>query len=314
MPLAHRRATYTDVFSTVLKKAGERDDKVVAITAAMMDGTGLKRFARQFPERFVDVGMAEEQAATFAAALALSGLKPVVCVYSSFLQRAFDEIMHDVCMQKLPVVFAIDRAGLVGADGETHQGIFDLSYLSMMPHMTIMAPKNKWELSDMVKFALTYEAGPVAIRYPKSEAYEGLREYRARIIYGKVEEIWPEGDVLLLALGSMVSVAESVREALEAEGRSAALVNARFAKPLDEDFLRAAMKRYRGMITMEENVMTGGFGEQVQAFLSEEGYEGKVLRIAFSDAFVPHGDAAVLRKACGMDPDSICTKIRDCFW
>ena len=185
LPLKRRTtANYTDIFSTVMRKLGERDQKVTAITAAMEDGTGLKRFHNMFPERFFDVGIAEGHAVTFAAGLAAAGLKPVFAVYSSFLQRAYDQMLHDVCIQDLPVVFAIDRAGLVGSDGETHQGIFDLSYLSSIPNMSIMAPKNKWELSDMVKFAVDF-GHPIAIRYPRGEAYTGLREHREKIAYGK---------------------------------------------------------------------------------------------------------------------------------
>lgn len=182
------KANYTDIFSTVMRKLGDRDEKVVAITAAMPDGTGLKRFKNMFPDRFFDVGIAEQHAVTFAAGLAAGGLKPVVAVYSSFLQRAYDQVLHDVCIQNLHVIFSIDRAGLVGSDGETHQGIFDLSYLSGIPNMTIMAPKNKWELSDMMKFAVNYD-GPIALRYPRGEAYDGLQEFRAPIAYGRSEWI-----------------------------------------------------------------------------------------------------------------------------
>ena len=192
IPSAPRtKANYTDIFSTVMCKLGQRDEKVVAITAAMPDGTGLKRFRNMYPDRFFDVGIAEEHAVTFAAGLAAGGLKPIVAIYSSFLQRAYDQILHDVCIQNLPVVFAIDRAGLVGSDGETHQGIFDLSFLSSIPNMHIMAPKNKWELSDMIKFALGFEA-PMAIRYPRGEAFDGLKDYREPVVYGKSECIYRE--------------------------------------------------------------------------------------------------------------------------
>ena len=206
-------ANYTDIFSTVMTKIGARDEKVVAITAAMPDGTGLKRFRNLYPDRFFDVGIAEEHAVTFAAGLAAGGLKPVVAIYSSFLQRAYDQILHDVCIQNLPVVFAIDRAGLVGSDGETHQGIFDLSYLSSIPNMHVMAPKNKWELSDMMKFALQL-GKPIAVRYPRGEAYAGLQEFRAPIELGKAEALYAEGEICLMAVGSMVKSAEKVRELL----------------------------------------------------------------------------------------------------
>ncbi len=230
------KANYTDVFSTVMCKLGSRNENVAAVTAAMADGTGLKRFGRQFPDRFFDVGIAEEHAVTFAAGLAAAGLKPVVAVYSSFLQRAYDQILHDVCIQNLPVVFAVDRAGLVGSDGETHQGIFDLSYLSSIPNMTVLAPKNKWELSDMIKFAADFPA-PAAIRYPRGEAYDGLKEFREPIVYGKSEMLYKESKIALVAIGSMVKTAAAVREGLHERGYSATLVNARFAKPLDEEML-----------------------------------------------------------------------------
>ena len=313
LPLKHKGTTYTDIFSTVMLKMGERDEKVVAITAAMMDGTGLKRFHNRFPDRFLDVGLAEEHAVTFSAALALSGLHPVFAVYSSFLQRAYDELLHDVCLQKLPVVFCIDRAGLVGADGDTHQGIFDLSYLYSMPNMTVLAPKNKWELSDMVKFAVAYDKGPVAIRYPKGEAYTGLEEHRPDIAYGKAEVIEEEGDVLLFALGSMVKTAAEVREKLRKKGISCAVVNARFAKPLDEKYLKQAAERYRMIVTMEENVRSGGFGEHINSVLIENDYKGKLINIAIPDKFVPHGDIAILKKKCGIDAASVARKIKKAY-
>ena len=313
LPLKHKGTTYTDIFSTVMLKMGERDEKVVAITAAMMDGTGLKRFHNRFPDRFLDVGLAEEHAVTFSAALALSGLHPVFAVYSSFLQRAYDELLHDVCLQKLPVVFCIDRAGLVGADGDTHQGIFDISYLYSMPNMTVLAPKNKWELSDMVKFAVAYDKGPVAIRYPKGEAYTGLEEHRPDIAYGKEEVIEEEGDVLLFALGSMVKTAAEVREKLSKKDISCPVVNARFAKPLDEKYLKQAAERYRMIVTMEENVRSGGFGEHINSVLIENDYKGKLINIAIPDKFVPHGDIAILKKKCGIDAASVARKIKKAY-
>ena len=228
------KAHYTDVFSTVMKKMGEREPKLVAITAAMADGTGLKRFHNLYPERFFDVGIAEEHAVTFAAGMAKSGLKPVFAVYSSFLQRAYDQILHDVCLQNLPVVFAIDRAGLVGKDGATHQGIFDLSYLSTIPNLTIMAPKNKWELSDMLKFAIAADT-PMAIRYPRGDACDLWKEKRAPIEKGKAEVLCEGTDVALFAIGSMVETAWKVMEKLQERGISATVVNARFAAPLDKE-------------------------------------------------------------------------------
>lgn len=298
------KANYTDIFSTVMRKLGDRDEKVVAITAAMTDGTGLKRFHNMFPERFFDVGIAEEHAVTFAAGLAAAGMKPVFAVYSSFLQRAYDQILHDVCIQNLPVVFAIDRAGLVGSDGETHQGIFDISYLSTIPNMTILAPKNKWELSDMIKFAVDFP-GPAAVRYPRGEAYDGLKEYRDPIVYGKSEWIYREEDIALVALGSMVKTAEAVRDALKKQGISCSLINARFAKPLDEEMLVTAAGSHRLIVTMEENVVNGGFGEHVLRFLKDSGRRVQVINIAIPDAYVEHGNVDILRKEVGIDACSI---------
>ena len=302
---------YTDIFSTVMRKLGDRDEKVVAITAAMGEGTGLKRFHNMFPERFFDVGIAEEHAVTFAAGLAAAGLKPIVAVYSSFLQRAYDQILHDVCIQDLPVVFAIDRAGLVGSDGETHQGIFDLSYLSSIPNMTIMAPKNKWELSDMIKFAVNYEH-PVAIRYPRGEAYDGLKESRARIICGKSEIIALESKIVLLAVGSMVKTAVEVRELLKDMGYQCSLINARFVKPLDTELLEELSQEHELLVTMEENVISGGFGEHVLRYMNErpgENPQMKVLNIAIPDEYVEHGNVEILRKEIGIDRESVVKKI-----
>ena len=313
LPLKHGKATYTDIFSTVMLKLGERDERVIAITAAMMDGTGLKRFHNKFPERFVDVGLAEEHAVTFAAALAKSGMRPVVAVYSSFLQRAYDQILHDVCMQSLPVIFAIDRAGITGADGETHQGVFDLSYLGTMPNMTILSPMNKWELSDMLKYALTYNKGPVAIRYPKGEAFDGLQEKRRRIAYARALELEGGGDVLLFAVGSMVKTALEVKARLKRSGIDAAVVNARFAKPIDTRYLARAADKYRIIVPMEENVISGGFGERVQSFLTESGYEGKVLITAVPNRFVPHGAVETLKRKCKIDAASIARCIKKAY-
>ena len=299
------KANYTDIFSTVMRKLGDRDDKVVAVTAAMADGTGLKRFHNMFPERFFDVGIAEEHAVTFAAGLAAAGLKPIFAVYSSFLQRAYDQILHDVCIQNLPVVFAIDRAGLVGSDGETHQGIFDISYLSTIPNMTIMAPKNKWELSDMVKYAVDYEA-PIAIRYPRGEAYDGLKEYRAPISLGKSEWIYRESEIVLFALRSMVKIAEKVRDALKEKGYACSLINARFAKPLDEETLRTITTNHKLIVTMEENVINGGMGEHVTEFYGQNEMESvHVLNIAIPDEYVEHGNVDILRKEVGIDAETI---------
>ncbi len=244
---------------------------------------------------------------TFAAGLAAAGLKPIVAVYSSFLQRAFDQTLHDVCIQNLPVVFAVDRAGLVGSDGETHQGIFDVSYLSSIPNMTVLAPKNKWELSDMVKFAVRFPS-PIAIRYPRGEAYDGLSEFRAPIAFGKGELLYEESGIALIALGSMVKTAESVREALKKAGYSCTLVNARFAKPFDEELFLNLSKNHTLFVTLEENVACGGFGERVLAFLFRHGIS-KVLNIAIPDDYVEHGNVELLRKEVGLDEASITERI-----
>ena len=309
---AHPRAkaNYTDIFSTVMTKLGQRNEKVVAITAAMPDGTGLKRFRNMYPERFFDVGIAEEHAVTFAAGLAAGGMKPIVAIYSSFLQRAYDQILHDVCIQNLPVVFAIDRAGLVGSDGETHQGIFDLSYLSSIPNMHIMAPKNKWELSDMMKFAIGFGA-PIAVRYPRGEAYDGLKEHRKPIVYGKSEWIYEEGDICLLAVGSMVKTACQVREQLKEKGYSCSLINARFVKPLDEDTIESAYDAHRLFVSMEENVASGGYGEKVREFLDRKKWGKAFLSIAIPDAYVEHGNVDLLRQEIAIDADSVTKRIID---
>ena len=306
----HKRtkANYTDIFSTAMRKLGDRDDKVVAITAAMPDGTGLKRFRNMFPDRFFDVGIAEQHAVTFAAGLAAGGLKPVVAVYSSFLQRAYDQILHDVCIQNLHVIFAIDRAGLVGSDGETHQGIFDLSYLSSIPNMTVMAPKNKWELSDMLKFAVDYE-GPIAIRYPRGEAYDGLQDFRAPLVYGRSEVIYEEADIALLAVGSMVKMAEKVRDILKDTGYNCTLVNARFVKPIDEELLEELAKSHRLAVTMEENVRNGGFGDHVLEYVSDRELPMQVLSVALPDEYIEHGNVDLLYKEVGLDPELIAKRV-----
>lgn len=304
------KANYTDVFSTVMKKMGERDPKVVAITAAMADGTGLKRFHNVYPERFFDVGIAEQHAVTFAAGLAKAGLKPVFAVYSSFLQRAYDQILHDVCIQNLPVVFAIDRAGLVGSDGETHQGIFDLSYLSTIPNMTVMAPKNKWELSDMIKYAIAFDA-PIAVRYPRGEAYDGLRDYRAPVAYGRSEIIYLEKGVVLFALGNMVRIAEQVRNRLKEQGVSCTLINARFAMPFDQECIRRMAEKHSIFVTMEENVRSGGFGEHVESFILEEELPMNVVNISIPDCYVEHGNVELLKQEVGIDADTVYRRVMD---
>ncbi len=302
------KANYTDVFSTVMTKLGARNEKVVAITAAMPDGTGLKRFANMYPDRFFDVGIAEQHAVTFAAGLAAGGMRPIVAVYSSFLQRAYDQVLHDVCIQNLPVIFAIDRAGLVGSDGETHQGVFDISFLSSIPNMTIMAPKNKWELSDMVKFAVNHD-GPIALRYPRGLAYDGLKEFRKPVEYGKCEVIYEENDIALLALGSMVKTAEEVRATLKQMGYPVSLINARFAKPIDTDVIDEISKTHSLLVTLEENVKCGGFGEMVRDYVSDHKLPVKILIIALPDDYVEHGNVDILKNEVGIGNEQIVKRI-----
>ncbi len=301
-------ANYTDIFSTVMCKLGQRDDKIVAIPAAMPDGTGLKRFHNMYPDRFFDVGIAEQHAVTFAAGLAVGGLKPIVAVYSSFLQRAYDQILHDVCLQNLPVVFAVDRAGLVGSDGETHQGVFDLTYLSGIPNMHICAPKNKWELSDMLKLAVALGA-PIAVRYPRGTAYAGLKEYREPVSLGRAEWIYREREIALFAVGSMVKTAEAVRDRLKALGHGVSLVNARFVKPIDQEAVAEACGSHDLIVTMEENVACGGYGEKVLAYMNENGMQSRFLGIAVPDVFVEHGNVELLKQEIGMDAESIVERI-----
>ena len=308
LPKSNGNPSYTDIFSTVMRKFGDREPDVVAVSAAMVPGTGLKRFGNMFPDRLFDVGIAEEHAVTFAAGLALGGLRPVVAIYSSFLQRAIDQILHDVCMQNLPVVFAVDRAGLVGSDGETHHGCFDLSYLSMMPNMTVMAPKNKWELSDMMKFAIR-QNGPVAIRYPRGEAYTGLEEYRAPIEMGKAEVLEKGKVIAILAVGNMVRTAVQVTENLRKKGYEPTLVNMRFVKPLDTELLDIIKEDHSLIVTMEENVKSGGFGEQVMTYYGSRMHGPAVRIVAIEDRFVPHGSVEDLLRQQQMDSDSVTERV-----
>ena len=303
---------YTDVFSKKICQLAQENPRIVAVTAAMPDGTGLKAFSRRFPNRFFDVGIAEEHAVTSAAGMAAAGLRPVVAVYSSFLQRGYDQVVHDVCLQDLPVLFCIDRAGLVGSDGETHQGIFDYSYLTSVPNMTVMAPKNLWELRDMLDFAMTYER-PLAIRYPRGQAYRGLKEFETPIVYGKGEMIFEEEDYALLAVGSMVSTAEHGREKWKEAGYSCSLANGRFVKPVDTELLDRLAERHGRLVTLEENVLQGGYGLAVTAYIHEHYPWIKVLNIALPDAYVEHGNVSRLRECLGIDSDSVVRRMREFF-
>ena len=300
---------YTDVFSDVLCQVAAEEEKLVAITAAMPDGTGLKKFSQRFPDRFFDVGIAEEHAVSFAAGLALGGVIPVVAIYSSFLQRAVDQMLHDVCMQKLHVIFAVDRAGLVGADGETHQGNFDISYLSMMPGMTVMAPKNDWELKEMLRFAVKAD-GPVAIRYPRGNAYQGLQEYQAAVEMGKSEVLHSGCKVAVLALGSMVEICADVCSELQKAGIDPTFVNVRFVKPLDIALLDQLAKNHSLVVTVEENVQNGGFGQHVCGYMEEHHPAVQVLPVAIPDRFVPHGGVDSLRAQLGLSTNAIAEKIK----
>lgn len=300
---------YTDVFSKTMCSLGKENRRVAAITAAMPEGTGLKAFARSFPERFFDVGIAEEHAVTFAAGLALGGLIPVVAIYSSFLQRAVDQILHDVCMQKLHVVFAIDRAGLVGADGETHQGCFDFSYLSMIPNLTVMAPKNDWELQEMLRTAVLDCDGPCAIRYPKGAAYTGFSEFQQPVEVGKSEVLYEGREVAILAVGSMVSTCKEVYDMLKSRGIEPTFVNVRFVKPLDTELLDTLAKTHSLFVTVEENVKNGGFGEHVSAYMEACQPDVRVMNLAIWDRFVEQGKIESLRAKIGLSSVEIAETI-----
>lgn len=303
--------TYTYVFSRKLVELADKDEKIVAISAAMPSGTGLNRMAERFPDRFFDVGIAEEHAVTFAAGMASKGMKPVVAIYSTFFQRAYDQILHDVCIGRLPVIFAVDRAGLVGSDGETHQGMFDISYFNSMPNMTVMAPKNVLELEKMLEFAAGFD-GPIAIRYPRGKAYMGLKEYDTKIEYGKSEKITGGADIALLAVGSMVETAVKVRKILLQHGIDVTIVNARFVKPLDEEMLSDIGRNHRYIITMEEGILTGGFGESVSHWYQENAPQMPFIRnIALPDKFIEHGSVEMLKKKYKIDAEGIAEKIMD---
>lgn len=298
------KPTYTDIFGRKMLELAKADQKVIAITAAMAEGTGLKRFREMYPERFFDVGIAEQHAVTFAAGLAAAGMTPVVAVYSSFLQRAYDQILHDVCNQNLHVIFAIDRSGLVGADGSTHQGIFDISYLSEIPNMVILSPKNRYELEQAMEFAYEWE-GPVALRYPKETACELWEDKKTPMEFGKSEWLRQGSELAILAVGNMVEEAELACEVLEEQGIQASLINARFVKPLDEELLEELMQTHSYICTMEENVYQGGYGEAVGAYLMERQAEVTFIPIAIEDQFVEHGSIARLRQMLQLDGESV---------
>lgn len=304
---AEKTVTYTDVFSQTIVEEARKNSKITAVSAAMPLGTGLTAFAKEFPDRFFDVGIAEEHAVTFAAGMAAGGLHPVVAIYSTFLQRAYDQIIHDVCINSLPVTFAVDRAGLVGSDGETHQGIFDLAFLMQMPNLIVMAPKNTWELKEMLAFAMQQNA-PAAVRYPRGKAYEELMEYQEPIALGKSEWIIREERIALLAVGSMVKTAVQVRELLKACGHAVSVINVRFAKPMDEEMLQEVARNHSVVVPMEESIIKGGFGEAVAAWYQNQ-KEVAVCPIALPDQFIEHGSVEVLKKKYHLDAESIAEKI-----
>lgn len=307
------KPTYTDIFSKTICQLAKNDTTITAVTAAMPDGTGLKKFSKWYPDRFYDVGIAEEHATTFCAGMAAGGMKPVFAVYSSFLQRAYDQILHDVCIQQLHVVFAIDRAGLVGSDGETHQGIFDLSYLGNIPNMSIFAPKNDVELSEGLKFGLLDYNGPFAIRYPRGTACDKFHEFNEDIVYGKSEIMYMEKDIALLAVGSMVEIASDVRDMLKSKGYNVSLINARFVKPIDITVLHECAINHSLLVTMEENVYTGGFGEVVCHYVDEACLDIKVLNISLPDDYIEHGNVSILRAEAGIDAQSVCDRIESFY-
>lgn len=302
------KESYTDAFSDIICKLAEEEPKLVAITAAMKGGTGLTKFQELYPKRFYDVGIAEGHAVTFAAGLAAAGMKPVFTVYSSFLQRGYDQVVHDVCLQKLPVIFAIDRAGLVGSDGETHQGTLDISYLNHIPGMTILAPKNRREMEEMFRFALSYN-GPVAIRYPRGDVYEGFENQQEPLVYGKSEVICRDSDIAILGVGHMMETAEEVWKSLKSKGYSCSLVNSRFVKPLDTDLLKELSDTHKLFVTIEESVVTGGYGAGVVQYVAEKKLPVQVLINGIWDQFVEHGSISQLRKEIQLDAESIVGKV-----
>lgn len=302
------KLSYSEVFGRALTVIADSNERVAALCAAMPDGTGLRTFASKYPSRFFDVGIAEAHCVTFAAGLASEGMIPVVAVYSSFLQRAYDQIVHDVCIQNLHVVFAIDRAGLVGNDGETHQGLFDLSYLSIIPGMTVMAPKNQWELIDMLQFAIDF-SGPIAIRYPRGTAYDGFQDVRMPVTFAKGEYIYEEEEIALIAVGSMVKWADRIRQRLKELGYGCSLINARFIKPIDEQLIRDAAKHHKLFVTLEENVLAGGFCQRVEHMVIEERLGVDLMTVTLPDEYIEHGDFKSLKKELNMDEDTIAAKI-----
>lgn len=303
--------TYTSVFSDAIVTLAEKNTCIAAITAAMPEGTGLKRFSELYPERYFDVGIAEEHAVTLAAGMATAGIHPVVAIYSSFAQRSYDQLMHDVCLQNLPVTLCLDRAGLVGADGATHHGAFDLSYLRTMPGMVVMAPKDENELRNMLYTAVNYE-GPAAVRYPRGEGIGvPLDEDFTELEIGKAEIVRDGGSIAILAVGTMVSAACKTAELLLKRGINCTVVNMRFIKPLDKECILQMADKMEAIVTMEENVLNGGFGSAVVELLADEGRSIPVLRFGIPDEFIEQGTQSELREQCGLTPEQMSEKIND---
>ena len=302
--------SWSSVFGDKMLEIGKRNPKVVGITAAMCSGTGFEKFQQAFPKRFFDVAIAEQHGTTFAAGLAKGGITPVFAVYSSFLQRAYDQLIHDVCMENLHVVFAIDRAGIVGSDGETHQGVFDLSFLSHIPNMTVLSPKNDWELGEMLEFAVNGWNGPIAVRYPRGTAETAFGEYQDPITYGKAELIQDGEKIAILAEGHMLKAAAEAAELLQANGYQPMLVNMRFIKPLDEAMLFLAAEKCEHIVTVEDNVKMGGFGSKVLEFYGEKGMQKDVLNLGFPDRYIEQGTQTQLFERYGLDAAGIYESIK----
>ena len=305
--------TYSKIFGNKMVQLSHENSKIVAVCAAMTEATGLGKFAQKYPNRIFDAGIAEAHAVTFAAGLAASGYRPVVSIYSTFLQRAYDQILIDVCMQNLPVVFAIDRAGNVGSDGETHHGVFDLSFLGHMPNLTILAPKDGSELAGMLEYALTLQ-GPCAIRYPRGEALDCIDEISCPVIDGTSERLHYGNDIEIFAVGKMVSIGIKACKKLKSRGIEAGLTNVRFIKPIDKDYIITAVQRVNKIVTLEDNVLEGGFGSVLDILLMEEGITNvKILNLSWPDKFVEHGNTSELFLKYGLDSESIAERVCDFF-
>ncbi len=307
-PVAAAKTSYTEVFSRKICDMAQKDNRIVAITASMAAGTGLSRFQKRFPLRFFDVGIAEEHAVTFAAGLAAGGLKPYFAVYSSFLQRGFDEILHDVCIQGLPVVFMIDRAGLVGSDGETHQGIYDYSYMNIIPGMTVMAPKNRLEFMDMMEFANSFD-GPVAIRYPRGSVSDIFSDIKNEVFYGKAERIYDGEGTAILTIGASIEEGAQVYKLLKERGENPSLINARFENPIDIGLIKELENKHEKLLTIEENISAGGFGMNVLRAVNENRINLKVINAALPDEYIQHGGVNKLKEVYGFTPEAIIEKL-----